>query len=88
MTTHLKIEGMTCGHCVATVKKALEAVPGVQSAQVSLSERSAEVVGTVPLTSLVEAVDAEGYAASIRKNSPSTGTCSCCTPNSNEDPQG
>ena len=35
MEKTLKIEGMMCGHCEARVKKALEAVPGVESAAVS-----------------------------------------------------
>ena len=35
MQKTIKIEGMMCGHCEATVKKALEALPQVQSAQVS-----------------------------------------------------
>ena len=35
MTNTMKIEGMMCGHCEATVKKALEAIDGVNSAEVS-----------------------------------------------------
>ena len=35
MTKTMKIEGMMCGHCEATVKKALEAIEGVNSAEVS-----------------------------------------------------
>ena len=35
MEKTMKIEGMMCGHCEAAVKKALEAVDGVTSAQVS-----------------------------------------------------
>ena len=35
MTKTMKIEGMMCGHCEARVKKALEAVEGVQEAVVS-----------------------------------------------------
>ena len=35
MTTKtLKIQGMTCNHCVMRVAKALKAVPGVQDAKV------------------------------------------------------
>lgn len=41
----LKIEGMSCGHCVMHVKSALEEVPGVTSADVNLMERSAMVEG-------------------------------------------
>ena len=35
MTKTITIEGMMCGHCEATVKKALESLEGVASAQVS-----------------------------------------------------
>lgn len=35
MTKTMKIKGMMCGHCEATVKKALEALNGVEEAQVS-----------------------------------------------------
>ena len=31
----MKIEGMMCGHCEARVKKVLEALPGVEAAEVS-----------------------------------------------------
>ena len=35
MEKTMKIEGMMCGHCEATVKKCLEALPEVESAEVS-----------------------------------------------------
>ena len=35
MEKTINIKGMMCGHCEATVKKALEAVDGVESAEVS-----------------------------------------------------
>lgn len=35
MEKTMKIEGMMCGHCEATVKKALEALDGVEQAAVS-----------------------------------------------------
>ena len=41
----LKIEGMSCGHCVMHVQSALEDIPGVKSAKVDLLERSAMVEG-------------------------------------------
>lgn len=54
---------MTCGHCVAGVKRALEAVPGVESADVSLADGRASVRGTAALPTLVGAVEEEGYSA-------------------------
>lgn len=41
--TTLKIQGMTCNHCVMRVAKALKAVPGVQDAQVDLGKAEAVV---------------------------------------------
>ncbi len=44
MTTKtLKIQGMTCNHCVMRVAKALKAVPGVQDAKVDLQKAEAAV---------------------------------------------
>jgi Cu2+-exporting ATPase len=43
MTKTMKIEGMMCGHCEATVKKALEALPQVDEAKVSHETGTAEV---------------------------------------------
>jgi copper ion binding protein len=40
---NLKIQGMTCNHCVMRVAKALKAVPGVQDAHVDLQKAEAEV---------------------------------------------
>jgi len=54
---------MTCGHCVTAVRKALEAVPGVESADVNLAEGRATVEGNANLETLVEAVEEEGYTA-------------------------
>ena len=39
----LKIQGMTCNHCVMRVAKAIKAVPGVQDAQVDLTKAEAIV---------------------------------------------
>jgi copper chaperone len=61
--TDLKIEGMTCGHCTAAVKKALEKVAGVSSAQVDLATGHARVEGNADLAALVAAVQDEGYQA-------------------------
>ena len=63
----LEIEGMTCGHCVAAVKKALAAVPGVGEVEVTLSPPRA-VVSRDPsrttLEMLTKATAAEGYPSS------------------------
>lgn len=43
MTKTLKIEGMMCSHCEASVKKALEAVPAVSAAEVSHEKGTAVI---------------------------------------------
>lgn len=43
MEKTMKIEGMMCGHCEARVKKTLEAIPGVETAQVSHEKGTAVV---------------------------------------------
>lgn len=61
MKKTIKIEGMMCGHCEARIKKALEAVEGVRSAEVSHEAGTAVVtvenVGDEALRSAVEAQD-------------------------------
>ena len=63
MTKTLRIEGMMCGHCEATVKKALEAVAGVESADVSHTAGTAVVTlsGDVSDSVLKAAVEAKDY---------------------------
>ena len=53
MEKTMKIEGMMCGHCEATVKKALEAVDGVTGAQVSHETGTAVVTLSKPVEDAV-----------------------------------
>jgi copper chaperone len=44
MSVHtLLVDGMTCGHCVETVSKAVGELPGVQSVSVNLDTREVTV---------------------------------------------
>lgn len=43
MNYEMSIEGMMCGNCVASVKKTLEAQPGVASADVNLEKKLATI---------------------------------------------
>ena len=67
MTTTLNIEGMSCQHCVAHVKEALEAIDGVVSAQVDLQKKNALVEhnDSVSLEALKTAVNEAGYSAQL-----------------------
>ena len=59
MQKTMKIEGMMCGHCEATVKKTLEAIQGVEEAVVSHETGTAVVTlsGDVSSDILKEAVE-------------------------------
>nr|WP_294491485.1 heavy metal translocating P-type ATPase [uncultured Mediterraneibacter sp.] len=63
MTKTLKIEGMMCGHCEARVKKALEALEQVQSAEVSHETGSASVTLSASVSDdvLKKAVEDQDY---------------------------
>ncbi len=63
MTKTMKIEGMMCGHCEATVKKTLEAIEGVESANVSHENGTAVVTLSADVSdeTLKSAVEAKDY---------------------------
>ena len=63
MEITMKIEGMMCGHCEATVKKALEAIPTVESAEVSHEKGTAVVrlSADTPFDVLKKAVEDKDY---------------------------
>lgn len=63
MEKTMKIEGMMCGHCEARVKKALEALPEVQAADVSHEKGTAVVTlsGQLPDEALKKAVEDQDY---------------------------
>ena len=63
MEKTLKVEGMMCEHCEARVKKALEAVPGVESAVASHKDGTAVVTlsQAVPYETLKKAVEDQDY---------------------------
>jgi len=67
-TLKLRVEGMSCGHCQATVERALMAVGGVYSAVVDLRDGEAEVDfndDVVTTDQLVAAVVRAGYSAKL-----------------------
>jgi Cu+-exporting ATPase len=71
LATELSVTGMTCGNCARHVTEAIQSVPGVRSATVSLDSRSASVRwapgGKHDVTAVVQAVEKEGYGAKVRE---------------------
>ena len=67
--TVLQIDGMSCGHCVMALTKALKGLKGVTDVNVSLDEKKAVVDhpldGSPSVTDMINAVEEEGYSARI-----------------------
>jgi copper chaperone len=62
----LKIEGMSCDHCVNAVTKALTEVPGVtRVVEVSLERGEAIIDGEAAFEQLAAAVREEGYKVEL-----------------------
>ncbi len=60
MTT-VKIKGMSCNHCVNSVKEALEGVDGITQADVNLEKGEATYGGDVEPEVVKEAISAIGF---------------------------
>ncbi len=61
-TIKIPISGMSCGHCVAAVRKALSSVPGVTVHDVQIGSATIELDPAVAtLASVESAIDAAGY---------------------------
>ncbi|CNK10171.1 copper exporting ATPase [Yersinia frederiksenii] len=67
----LQLSGLSCGHCTESTRKALEAVPGVIAADVTLD--SAKIYGQADAQALIDAVEQAGYHATLQgAESPKT----------------
>ena len=67
--TVLNVGGMTCNNCVRHVTEAVQSVPGVHSAVVSLETRRASVRWTAEsqknISAVVQAIQKAGYEAQL-----------------------
>ena len=59
----LRVTGMTCSHCAANARKALLAVPGVVTAEVSHTDGTARITGMASCDALVAALAEIGFKA-------------------------
>lgn len=60
MTT-IAIKGMSCSHCVASVKKALEEIPGISNVEVNLENAEASYDGDINAQIVKEAIARIGF---------------------------
>ena len=57
----LKIDGMSCGHCVMSVKKAIEGVEGVSSSEVAVGTAKVVYDESTDTDAIKDAVRNAGY---------------------------
>lgn len=62
-TINLKLDGLSCGHCVKRVKESLEQRPDVERADVTVE--SAIVTGSASADALIDTVKQAGYGAEL-----------------------
>jgi copper chaperone len=62
--TTIAIEGMSCAHCVETVRSALKEIEGVEVDEVRVGEATvAHDPAAVPVERITAAIEDAGYAA-------------------------
>lgn len=61
------VTGMTCGHCVSSVKTEIGKIDGVTSVDVDLATGAVTVDSTAPIadTDIAAAVDEAGYEVAV-----------------------
>ena len=63
---HLAIEGMTCGHCVARVRRTLQEIAGVQLTSVQIGSADVDIDPAVTTSEiLTRALSDAGFLASV-----------------------
>jgi copper chaperone len=61
MSVLLKVQGMSCGHCVAAIKSAVAPLPGVMDVDVDLTGGLVTVHGTADEHAVAAAIEDCGY---------------------------
>jgi copper chaperone len=64
MSIVLKVQGMSCGHCVSTITTVVSPLPGVSAVDVDLADGQATVDGTPDSAAVIAAIEDAGYDVS------------------------
>ncbi len=59
------VPDMTCGHCVATVTRAIKAVDGAAEVKADLASKTVAVESSAPAAAVSKAMDEAGYPNSV-----------------------
>jgi copper chaperone len=61
MVMVLQVQGMSCGHCVASITSAVTPLPGVTGVEVDLAGSTVTVAGTPDEAAVVAVIEDCGY---------------------------
>jgi copper chaperone len=59
----IKVEGMSCGHCVKAVESAISGLPGVKVNQVIVGQARVGLDEGSPVGPVIDAIEDAGYTA-------------------------
>jgi len=77
----LFVQGMTCGHCVRTIQRAIRTIDPVAAVSVDLEAGTVAISGDVTTAQAVAAIEAEGYAVGAGNGEPESAQAAgstCC----------
>lgn len=57
----LQVEGMSCGHCVGSVTKAVQSVDAAASVEVDLASKTVKIESSSALAPIKAAIEDAGY---------------------------
>ncbi len=64
-TLRLAIDGMSCGHCVQAVTRALSTIPGVTVCAVGIGSAEFRTSDKAASHQVIAALESEGFAARV-----------------------
>jgi copper chaperone CopZ len=64
----VKVKGMSCNHCKASVEKAILKVEGVERVDINLSDGQTVIYGTFDKDNVRKSVEAIGFEMNEREN--------------------
>jgi copper chaperone len=62
----LTVNDMTCGHCVATVERAVKSVDGGAKVAIDLGTHAVRIESDKPAASFAKAIEDAGYTGALR----------------------
>jgi len=63
---YFQVNDMTCGHCVATVEKAVKSVDGAAKVDIDLGTHAVKIESGKPATTFAKAIAEAGYTGELR----------------------